>query len=185
VFFTVHSSSVTLTHKHTHTLNRLITTISNTTPFYRTLHCMLPTPLSFINISQKTLNLSFHHLAMKDRPSLSSHGAIYVPPHHRLRSVVTSAAANSPSPISVKLSQNQPPPPTTLQTPLSNNNANSRFVSAYDDVISEDCSNHQLHVPSLPVTSFKFLLLMFIYLSSLPEASTDTDTVKNRNNLKK
>lgn len=104
---------------------------------------------------------------MKDRPSLSSHGAIYVPPHHRLRSVVTSA---SPAPISVKLSQNQPPPPTTLQTPLSNNNANSPFVSAYDDVISEDCSNHQLHVPSLPVTSFKFLLLMFIYLSLLLEA---------------
>jgi hypothetical protein len=86
--------------------------------------------------------------------------------------LLTSAAANSPAPISVKLSQNQPPPPTTLQTPLSNNNANSRFVSAYDDAISEDCSNHQLHVPSLPVTSFKFLLRMFIYLSLLPEAPT-------------
>ncbi|WJX21302.1 RNA helicase [Trifolium repens] len=83
---------------------------------------------------------------MKDRPSLSSHGAIYVPPHHRLRSVITSA--NSPAPVSAKfLGNHAPAAPTTLQTPLS---ANSRFVSAYDDVISEDWSHRQVELPSLP-----------------------------------
>ncbi|MCI45244.1 ATP-dependent RNA helicase DHX36-like protein, partial [Trifolium medium] len=83
---------------------------------------------------------------MKDRPSLSSHGAIYVPPHHRLRSVITST--NSPAPVSAKFRENHTPAvPTTLQTPLS---ANSRFVSAYDDVISEDWSHREVELPSLP-----------------------------------
>ncbi|XP_073223710.1 DExH-box ATP-dependent RNA helicase DExH5, mitochondrial isoform X3 [Cicer arietinum] len=98
----------------------------------------------------KTLKPSFHlpFLAMKDRPSLSSHGAIYVPPHHRLRSVITSA--NSPAPVVAKLRENHTPPPTTLQTPLSDNKINSRYVSAYDDVIFEEGSNRQVEVPSLP-----------------------------------
>ncbi|CAL5209964.1 unnamed protein product [Lathyrus oleraceus] len=100
---------------------------------------MLPAPSI-----PKTLKPSFHlpFLAMKDRPSLSSHGAIYVPPHHRLRSVITSA--NSPTPVSAKLRENLTTIPTTIQTTLSDNKTNSRFVSAYDDVVSE------VEVPSLP-----------------------------------
>ncbi|GFS32783.1 DEA(D/H)-box RNA helicase family protein [Actinidia rufa] len=37
--------------------------------------------------------------AMKDRPPLSSYGAVYVPPHHRLRSVITSSNLSSSAPL--------------------------------------------------------------------------------------
>ncbi|PSR87768.1 DExH-box ATP-dependent RNA helicase [Actinidia chinensis var. chinensis] len=37
--------------------------------------------------------------AMKDRPPPSSYGAVYVPPHHRLRSVITSSNLSSSAPL--------------------------------------------------------------------------------------
>ncbi|KAJ1380761.1 P-loop containing nucleoside triphosphate hydrolase [Sesbania bispinosa] len=90
---------------------------------------------------------------MKDRPSLSSYGAIYVPPHHRLRSIVTSANHNSShAPASVKLRENHKPTATTLQTPLPEqlpNKRNSRYVSAYDDGVSEEGSDRDFEVPPL------------------------------------
>ncbi|KAJ1382927.1 P-loop containing nucleoside triphosphate hydrolase [Sesbania bispinosa] len=90
---------------------------------------------------------------MKDRPSLSSYGAIYVPPHHRLRSTVTSANHNSShAPASVKLRENHKPSATTLQTPLPEqlpNKRNSRYVSAYDDGVSEEGSDRDFEVPPL------------------------------------
>ncbi|XP_057423201.1 DExH-box ATP-dependent RNA helicase DExH5, mitochondrial isoform X2 [Lotus japonicus] len=108
---------------------------------------MLPTPqpTSFPNLSS---HLPF--LPMKDRP----YGAVYVPPHHRLRSVVTSANHHSAAaaPVSPKLTQN----PTPLKTPFleqAPNNTNSRFVSAYDDVVSDDCFDREFQIPlpsSLP-----------------------------------
>lgn len=117
---------------------------------------MLPAPSI-----PKTLKPSFHlpFLAMKDRPSLSSHGAIYVPPHHRLRSVITSA--NSPTPVSAKLRENLTTIPTTIQTTLSDNKTNSRFVSAYDDVVSE------VEVPSLPVSLLKLFPFILVVVFEL------------------
>lgn len=111
----------------------------------------------------KTLKPSIQFLpflAMKDRPPLSSYGAIYVPPHHRLRSVVTSANYTSPA---SKLRENQgallnPRAPAAAtpnrlpeQVPYKDN---SRYVSAYDD---EEGFIHEFEPSSLTVSlSFTF-----------------------------
>ncbi|GLT91891.1 hypothetical protein SLE2022_097530 [Rubroshorea leprosula] len=122
---------------------------------------------------------------MKDRPP-SSYGAVYVPPHHRLRSVNTvpnnssnhSSAASSiesklrghqvavslnswnGSPPSVPHSHQQQKQQSVQQPPLqrssnnnnnnnnsnhknNNNNSDLKYNSAYDDVISEDGSDHE------------------------------------------
>ncbi|KAL4289078.1 hypothetical protein HN51_056777 [Arachis hypogaea] len=113
-------------------------------------------------LTAKALKPSIH--AMKDRPTLSSYGAIYVPPHHRLRSVITSANYNSSAPSVAKLRDHHgaalnPRPvasaaPTTVhrsQTTLPEQipvKGNSRFVSAYDDVVSEEGSDREFEAPS-------------------------------------
>ncbi|XLT74053.1 hypothetical protein HN873_030479, partial [Arachis hypogaea] len=113
-------------------------------------------------LTAKALKPSIH--AMKDRPTLSSYGAIYVPPHHRLRSVITSANYNSSAPSVAKLRDHRgaalnPRPvasaaPTTVhrsQTTLPEqipDKGNSRFVSAYDDVVSEEGSDREFEAPS-------------------------------------
>ncbi|CAL0316400.1 unnamed protein product [Lupinus luteus] len=100
-------------------------------------------------------------LSMKDRPPLTSYGNIYVPPHHRLRSIVV-APANYNSPSAPKLRENQIP----LQNPITTapainalqpqvpSKAKSRYVSAYDDdEVSEEGSDREFESPSLSVTS--------------------------------
>ncbi|KAL2324155.1 hypothetical protein Fmac_023213 [Flemingia macrophylla] len=92
--------------------------------------------------------------AMKDRRTLSSYGAIYIPPHHRLRSAAN--CNNSPSPLTAKLHENPTHAVTTLQPPLTEHlpqNARSRFVSAYDDTVSEEGSDREFEPPSLPNAS--------------------------------
>ncbi|XP_020234511.1 DExH-box ATP-dependent RNA helicase DExH5, mitochondrial isoform X2 [Cajanus cajan] len=87
---------------------------------------------------------------MKDRRTLSSNGSIYIPPHHRLRSVAN--CNNSPSPLRAKLHENPTHAATTLQPQLPQN-ARSRFVSAYDDTVSEEGSDREFEPPSLPNAS--------------------------------
>lgn len=82
---------------------------------------------------------------MKDRPPPSSYGNnVYVPPHQRLRSVV----------VDSKLRQTQPTllnPTPSEQVP---HKLNSRFVSAYDDAVSEEGSDREFEPASLPVRLF-------------------------------
>ncbi|KAK7343440.1 hypothetical protein VNO77_12188 [Canavalia gladiata] len=96
----------------------------------------------------QTLKPSFHlsSLAMKDRPTLSSYGSIYVPPHHRLRSV-----AKSPALVHAKLREN-PIPTATLPEQVPDK-GHSRFISAYDDTVSEEGSDREFDPPSLPSAS--------------------------------
>ncbi|KAI4357722.1 hypothetical protein L6164_001654 [Bauhinia variegata] len=96
---------------------------------------------------------------MKDRPPPSSYRAIYVPPHHRLRSVIIPANGNSPSPIDSKFRESQAevlnPKAATLphsKTQLQQeriHKGNLRYVSAYGDGISEDGSDHGSNTSSL------------------------------------
>lgn len=111
----------------------------------------------------KTPKPSFHlpFLAMKDRPSLSSNGSIYVPPHNRLRSVITSV--NSPALVAAKLRGNLPPAPASEQVPKK---GNLRYVSAYDDGVSEEGSDREFDVPSLSVSLVVFFSLMSMSMFS-------------------
>ncbi|XP_027363417.1 DExH-box ATP-dependent RNA helicase DExH5, mitochondrial [Abrus precatorius] len=101
----------------------------------------------------KTLKPSIHlpFLAMKDRPTLSSYGSIYVPPHHRLRSVAD--YNNSTAPVRAKLRENPTPASTTMQSEQVPDKGHSRFVSAYDDAVSEEGSDREFEPPSLPSAS--------------------------------
>ncbi|KAL5830491.1 hypothetical protein ACOSQ3_019959 [Xanthoceras sorbifolium] len=101
---------------------------------------------------------------MKDRPP-SSYGAVYIPPHHRLRSLVTATPNNG---------QNSALNPRVSSLPHShirqlndnhdnynnnncnnkssdsvNNKKNSQYNSAYDDGVSEEGSDLELDVSSL------------------------------------
>ncbi|XP_028757823.1 DExH-box ATP-dependent RNA helicase DExH5, mitochondrial isoform X2 [Neltuma alba] len=111
-------------------------------------------------------------LTMKDRPPPSSYGSVYIPPHQRLRSVVTSAGYNSPASVDSKLRESEGAvlnPRVTnasatatlphLQTKLQEQvpaKSNSRYVSAYDDGISEEGSDRELETFSQP----KFVMLL-------------------------
>ncbi|ESW14977.1 hypothetical protein PHAVU_007G033900 [Phaseolus vulgaris] len=88
--------------------------------------------------------------AMKDRRTPSSYGSVYIPPHHRLRSVAN--FNNSPSPVRAKPHENPTHTITTLQPPSTEpvpDKARSRFVSAYDDTVSEEGSDREFEPPSL------------------------------------
>ncbi|KAK7390906.1 hypothetical protein VNO78_19096 [Psophocarpus tetragonolobus] len=92
--------------------------------------------------------------AMKDRHTLSSYGSVYIPPHHRLRSVAN--FNNATSLVRAKLHENPTPAVTTLQPPLTAQvpeKTRPRFVSAYDDAVSEEGSDREFEPPSLPNTS--------------------------------
>lgn len=163
-------SSVTLSHTHTtynthaHTENRRKKNHKIENDAVEACMLLTPQPSSIPKTLKPLIHLPF--LAMKDRPSLSSHGTVYIPPHHRLRSVVTSA--NSPAPVAAKLRENLTPTPTTQQTPLPEqvpNKRNSRYVSAYDDGVSEEGSDREFEAPSLPVSLFKLLLRIFLSFS--------------------
>lgn len=96
--------------------------------------------------------------AMKDRRTPSSYGSVYIPPHHRLRSVAN--FNNSPSPVRAKPHENPTHTITTLQPPSTEpvpDKARSRFVSAYDDTVSEEGSDREFEPPLLAVSYFVFL----------------------------
>ncbi|KAK0574066.1 hypothetical protein LWI29_017718 [Acer saccharum] len=105
---------------------------------------------------------------MKDRPP-SSYGAVYIPPHHRLRSVFT-----APNPASSNNGLNSVLNPKVSSLPHSHhpqlnhsynncnnenndtvtNNKNLQFDSAYDDGVSEEGSDRELDTSSLQPGSF-------------------------------
>ncbi|XP_054809447.1 DExH-box ATP-dependent RNA helicase DExH5, mitochondrial isoform X2 [Prosopis cineraria] len=108
-------------------------------------------------------------LMMKDRPPPSSYGSVYIPPHQRLRSVVTSAGYISSAPVDFKLHGSEgavinpiginasatatlPHSQTKLQEQAPCK-LNSRCVSAYDDGISEEGSDRELETSSQPSAS--------------------------------
>ncbi|CAN1796376.1 DExH-box ATP-dependent RNA helicase DExH5, mitochondrial [Linum perenne] len=103
------------------------------------------------------------HFPMKDRPP-SPYGAVYVPPHQRLRSVIVSPNFNSSaasrttdsSCAALSRSKASPSPPIVHEHQQRNGGAevcdkNSipKFASAYCDAVSEDGSDHDME--SLPV----------------------------------
>ncbi|KAA8532626.1 hypothetical protein F0562_032558 [Nyssa sinensis] len=104
---------------------------------------------------------------MKDRPPPSSYGSVYVPPHHRLRSVITSSASpNLPSaPVDSKTANNQKkfanPEPSNpypylpyQQLQQLQQKKNSQFDSAvHGDLSSEEGSNCEIEQPSNPGAS--------------------------------
>ncbi|MCD7466970.1 hypothetical protein HAX54_004088 [Datura stramonium] len=78
-------------------------------------------PLQFLTYSShyrnlKPFSITPLSLAMKDRP-LSSCGAVYVPPHQRLRSLITVPSAASPQPGGLRPTAiDQKPNPNTLKS---------------------------------------------------------------------
>ncbi|XP_021896216.1 DExH-box ATP-dependent RNA helicase DExH5, mitochondrial isoform X1 [Carica papaya] len=104
-------------------------------------------------------------IAMKDRPP-SSYGDVYIPPHHRLRSVVTVPPrhSSSASPIDSKLGDSQTaglkPKASNLpylqarqQEQKQRQRQQQQYVSAYDDGVSEDGSDREYETPCQPGTS--------------------------------
>ncbi|KAG6715156.1 hypothetical protein I3842_05G237000 [Carya illinoinensis] len=103
-------------------------------------------------------------LSMKDRPP-SSYGAVYVPPHHRLRSVITSPNHTSAALIDSKLREAQSavlnPRAGTLPHFQAQNNqqqeqlhkGNSQYNSACDDRVSEEDSDREFESFSQPGAS--------------------------------
>ena len=103
---------------------------------------------------------------MKDRPPPSSYGAIYIPPHHRLRSPVGAATNyNSTTPVGSNLRDSgapllnprlatttQPHSQTPIQKQLPK--GSSHYVSAYDDGISEEGSDREFESATQPVRLF-------------------------------
>ncbi|KAG5077515.1 hypothetical protein JHK82_056210 [Glycine max] len=102
----------------------------------------------------KTLKPSIP-LPMKDGRTLSSYGSVYIPPHQRLRSLAN--FNNSLSPVRAKLHENPTPAVvTTLQPSFTEqlpDKQRSRFVSSYDDTVSEEGSDREFQPPSLPNAS--------------------------------
>ncbi|KAK7280406.1 hypothetical protein RJT34_25470 [Clitoria ternatea] len=115
---------------------------------------MLSTPQASSSSIARTLkpSIPLPFLAMKDRPTLSSYGSIYVPPHQRLRSLAnnnnnnSNSNSNSPTPLRAKLHENPAPTVTSRQIPLPEP-ARTRFVSAYDDAVSEEGSDREFEPP--------------------------------------
>uniref|UniRef100_A0A2P2KT91 RNA helicase n=1 Tax=Rhizophora mucronata TaxID=61149 RepID=A0A2P2KT91_RHIMU len=129
----------------------------------------------------KTLKSSFpldDSLAMKDRPP-PSYGSVYVPPHQRLRSIITAPNYNSSSPSSNAAAASQvdskcrdthglnsrgSPPLPYSRSPqkqqrngvgdLNNKRSPSpKVVSAYDDGASEDGSDHEVEPTAVQLGS--------------------------------
>jgi len=101
---------------------------------------------------------------MKDRRTLYSYGSVYIPPHHRLRSLAN--FNNSRSPLFAKPHENPTHTITTLQPPLAEpvpDKPRSRFVSAYDDTVSEEGSDREFEPPSLEVSFFNVLHFLLLF----------------------
>lgn len=106
---------------------------------------------------------------MKDRPP-SSYGAVYVPPHHRLRSVISSPNYTSAALIDYKLREAKSAvlnprasdvsylPTQHQQQQEQVNSGNSHYNSACDDRISEEGSDCELESLSQTVRLF-FLIV--------------------------
>ncbi|KAK2635298.1 hypothetical protein Ddye_030090 [Dipteronia dyeriana] len=105
---------------------------------------------------------------MKDRPP-SSYGAVYIPPHHRLRSVFTAPNPGSSnnglnSVLNPKVSSHPHSHHPQLNDSFNNfnnknndtvtNKKNLQFDSAYDDGVSEEGSDRELDTSSLQPGSF-------------------------------
>ncbi|XP_068333429.1 DExH-box ATP-dependent RNA helicase DExH5, mitochondrial-like isoform X2 [Pyrus communis] len=100
-------------------------------------------------------------LAMKDRPP-SSYGSVYVPPHHRLRSAITTPNYTSPTSVGSKLRDNQTA--GALNQRSSTNGVLAYYQtqqqqfqkpklqhsSAYDDGVSEEGSDREAELLSHP-----------------------------------
>lgn len=112
---------------------------------------------------------------MKDRPP-SSYGAVYVPPHHRLRSVITSPNyTSSGALVDTKLRENESavlnPRSSSCNLPYFKNQQeeqfrkpNFQYNSAYDDGVSEEGSDREFDSSSHPV-SFTYFLSSFHFSS--------------------
>lgn len=100
-------------------------------------------------------------VAMKDRPP-SSYGAVYVPPHHRLRSVITSPNYTSAASIAskqtaaaaaalnrVRTNGTRTYYQTQQQEQLQKHKLQQN--SAYDDGVSDDGSDRDFNMSSNPV----------------------------------
>lgn len=96
---------------------------------------------------------------MKDRPP-SSYGSVYVPPHHRLRSVITSPNYTSAALVDSKLRENQSaslnPRSDSVTLPYFKTQQedqfqkpNFQYSSAYD---SEEVSDREFESSSNPVS---------------------------------
>ncbi|XP_059443862.1 DExH-box ATP-dependent RNA helicase DExH5, mitochondrial isoform X2 [Corylus avellana] len=111
---------------------------------------LLHTPPQFPSTSHpKTVKPSHSPpslLAMKDRPP-SSYGAIYVPPHHRLRSVITSPSYTSAALIDSKLREAQSAALNPRASPLpylqTQQEQLHKANSQHDDRLSEEGSDHE------------------------------------------
>ncbi|KAE8077239.1 hypothetical protein FH972_015819 [Carpinus fangiana] len=111
---------------------------------------LLHTPPQFPSTSHtKTLKPSHSPpslLVMKDRPP-SSYGAIYVPPHHRLRSVITSPSYTSAALIDSKLREAQSAALNPRASPLPYLQTQQEQLhkgnSQHDDRLSEEGSDHE------------------------------------------
>lgn len=123
---------------------------------------------------------------MKDRPP-SSYGAVYVPPHQRLRSVInasnySSSSAVPASPFDSKVSKNQSSVLSHIHSSrvpyfqqqqekqrgngvcdsnhVNNNSNNHKFVSAYDDGISEEGSDREMECSMVMHVSDLYVKIM-------------------------
>ncbi|CAK9174766.1 unnamed protein product [Ilex paraguariensis] len=131
-------------------------------------------------------------ITMKDRPPPSSYGGVYVPPHHRLRSVITTSSAspvNIPSvPVESKATVNNRStfvnsrvhnpypylPPQKVQQQQQLQKKDSQASSWYDEV-SQEGSDREMEVSVYPKMSRKKLpltgyecCLMFLKAWSTP-----------------
>ncbi|KAM1085267.1 hypothetical protein ACFX2B_010942 [Malus domestica] len=106
-------------------------------------------------------------LAMKDRPP-SSYGSVYVPPHHRPRSAITTPNYTSPTSVGAKLRDNQTAAALNQRSSTIGALANYQtqqqqqqhfqkpklqHSSAYDDGVSEEGSDREVQLPSYPTQS--------------------------------
>lgn len=134
------------------------------TPFPSLLH----TPPQFPFTSHpKTLKSSHSPpplLAMKDRPP-SSYGAVYVPPHHRLRSVITTPSYTSAALIDSKLREAQSAALNHKASPLPYLQTRQEQLhkgnSQNDDRLSEEGSDRELESLSQRVRLY-FVFLKWI-----------------------
>ncbi|XP_030496741.1 DExH-box ATP-dependent RNA helicase DExH5, mitochondrial isoform X1 [Cannabis sativa] len=97
---------------------------------------------------------------MKDRPPPPSYGAVYVPPHHRLRSVITCPNYTSSASFgSSNFKENQTAAITTGATyfqPQQDHfhKPNSPYISSYDDGVSEEGSDREFDSYSQPKKNY-------------------------------
>ncbi|XP_062145221.1 DExH-box ATP-dependent RNA helicase DExH5, mitochondrial [Alnus glutinosa] len=117
------------------------------TPFPSLLHTPPQFPFTSHPKTLKSSHSTPPFLAMKDRPP-SSYGAVYVPPHHRLRSVITSPSYTSAALIDSKLREAQSAALNHKASPLPYLQTQQEQLhkgnSQNDDRLSEEGSDREL-----------------------------------------